>query len=165
MSYRQTNGIPQGSVLMDFIAEIVLGYADYLFSIKMKEAFNDIDYKYIKAQVQGKKEIPGSGLTLKGGVGAEYGKYDNNVESMDQKELTLKAKGGISFKSKSLNADLFANATTSKTTINYMEYEPTTRRTNTSTSPAPSNSSTNTGAKPSRIGDMRLELRVECVIS
>ena len=28
MSYAQTNGIPQGSVVMDFIAEIVLGYAD-----------------------------------------------------------------------------------------------------------------------------------------
>ncbi len=28
MRYGQTNGIPQGSVLMDFIAEIVLGYAD-----------------------------------------------------------------------------------------------------------------------------------------
>ena len=28
MSYSQTNGIPQGSVLFDFIAEIVLGYAD-----------------------------------------------------------------------------------------------------------------------------------------
>ena len=48
MSYRQTNGIPQGSVLMDFIAEIVLGYADYLFSIKMKEALNDIDYKILR---------------------------------------------------------------------------------------------------------------------
>jgi RNA-directed DNA polymerase len=28
MAYAQTNGIPQGSVLMDFIAEMVLGYAD-----------------------------------------------------------------------------------------------------------------------------------------
>ncbi len=28
MSYSQTNGIPQGSVLSDFIAEMVLGYAD-----------------------------------------------------------------------------------------------------------------------------------------
>jgi hypothetical protein len=28
MSYGQTNGIPQGSTLMDFIAEMVLGYAD-----------------------------------------------------------------------------------------------------------------------------------------
>ncbi len=32
MSYGQTNGIPQGSVLMDFIAEIVLNYADLLLS-------------------------------------------------------------------------------------------------------------------------------------
>ena len=28
MRHGQTNGIPQGSVLMDFIAEILLGYAD-----------------------------------------------------------------------------------------------------------------------------------------
>lgn len=28
MSWGQTNGIPQGSILMDFIAEIILGYAD-----------------------------------------------------------------------------------------------------------------------------------------
>lgn len=32
MSYNQTNGIPQGSVLMDFIAEMVLGYADLKLS-------------------------------------------------------------------------------------------------------------------------------------
>lgn len=32
MRYRQTNGIPQGSALMDFIADIVLSYADYLLS-------------------------------------------------------------------------------------------------------------------------------------
>lgn len=30
MQYGQTNGIPQGSILFDFIAEIVLGYADLL---------------------------------------------------------------------------------------------------------------------------------------
>lgn len=36
MSYRQTNGIPQGSVLMDFIAEMVLGYADMLLSYRLK---------------------------------------------------------------------------------------------------------------------------------
>ena len=28
MSHGQTNGVPQGSILMDFIAELVLGYAD-----------------------------------------------------------------------------------------------------------------------------------------
>lgn len=36
MSYGQTNGIPQGSVLMDFVAEIVLGYAD----LKLREKIN-----------------------------------------------------------------------------------------------------------------------------
>lgn len=37
MCYGQTNGIPQGSSLMDFIAEIVLGYGDALLSEKLKE--------------------------------------------------------------------------------------------------------------------------------
>lgn len=35
--YGQTNGIPQGSVLMDFIAEIVLGYIDKILSEKLDE--------------------------------------------------------------------------------------------------------------------------------
>lgn len=37
MSFGQTNGIPQGSNLMDFIAELVLGYADYKLSKKIKD--------------------------------------------------------------------------------------------------------------------------------
>lgn len=37
MSNGQTNGIPQGSVLMDFIAEIILGYADYEIGNKLEE--------------------------------------------------------------------------------------------------------------------------------
>lgn len=37
MSYGQTNGIPQGCVLMDFIAEMVLGYADMELSEKINE--------------------------------------------------------------------------------------------------------------------------------
>ncbi len=36
MSFGQTNGIPQGSVLMNFIAEIILGYADLELSKKLK---------------------------------------------------------------------------------------------------------------------------------
>jgi len=36
MQYSQTNGIPQGSVLMDFIAEIILGYADAKLTTKIK---------------------------------------------------------------------------------------------------------------------------------
>jgi hypothetical protein len=37
MSHGQTNGIPQGSSLMDFIAEIVLGYVDLLLAKRLKE--------------------------------------------------------------------------------------------------------------------------------
>lgn len=47
MSYGQTNGIPQGSVLMDFIAEIVLGYADLELSEKITQA-NIEDYQIIR---------------------------------------------------------------------------------------------------------------------
>ena len=36
MQYGQTNGIPQGSALFDFIAEIVLGYADLLLYEKLQ---------------------------------------------------------------------------------------------------------------------------------
>jgi len=46
MSYQQTNGIPQGSVLMDFIAELVLGYADLELSKKLEKL--KLDYKIIR---------------------------------------------------------------------------------------------------------------------
>lgn len=36
MQNRQTNGIPQGGALFDFIAEIVLGYSDQVLSTKIK---------------------------------------------------------------------------------------------------------------------------------
>lgn len=48
MSYRQTNGIPQGSVLMDFIAEMVLGYADKQFTETIEKQDIKIDYKIIR---------------------------------------------------------------------------------------------------------------------
>lgn len=47
MSFGQTNGIPQGSVLMDFIAEIVLGYTDLELSQKIHDASID-DYEIIR---------------------------------------------------------------------------------------------------------------------
>lgn len=47
MSNAQTNGIPQGSVLMDFIAEIILGYADEELTKKLIE--NNIEeYKILR---------------------------------------------------------------------------------------------------------------------
>lgn len=44
MSHGQTNGIPQGSVLMDFIAEFVLAYAD----LKLCSLTRNIEYKIIR---------------------------------------------------------------------------------------------------------------------
>lgn len=45
MSHGQTNGIPQGSVIMDFIAEMVLGYADFLLAEKIGE---DVEYHIVR---------------------------------------------------------------------------------------------------------------------
>ena len=47
MANGQTNGIPQGSILMDFIAEIVLKYSDLELSKKL-EALEDKDFKIIR---------------------------------------------------------------------------------------------------------------------
>ncbi len=47
MAYGQTNGIPQGSVLMDFIAEMVLGYADLELSNKIQQDHLQ-DYEIIR---------------------------------------------------------------------------------------------------------------------
>lgn len=47
MAFGQTNGIPQGSVLMDFIAEMVLGYADTEISDRIQQA-NIQDYHIIR---------------------------------------------------------------------------------------------------------------------
>jgi len=47
MSFGQTNGIPQGSVLMDFIAEIVLGYADLELSQKINNT-SIVDYEILR---------------------------------------------------------------------------------------------------------------------
>lgn len=45
--YKQTNGIPQGSVLMDFVAEIVLGYVDRILGVILKRE-GIIDYKILR---------------------------------------------------------------------------------------------------------------------
>lgn len=47
MRHGQTNGIPQGSALMDFIAEMVLGLADLELSAKIKDA-NIADYRILR---------------------------------------------------------------------------------------------------------------------
>lgn len=47
MSYGQTNGIPQGSALMDFIAEIVLGFGDLLLTQELNK-LGITEYKIIR---------------------------------------------------------------------------------------------------------------------
>jgi RNA-directed DNA polymerase len=47
MSYGQTNGIPQGSALMDFIAEIVLGFGDLLLTEELNK-LGITEYKIIR---------------------------------------------------------------------------------------------------------------------
>lgn len=48
MSFGQTNGIPQGSVLMDFIAELVLLYIDSCFTLKLKELYGEDIFSKVK---------------------------------------------------------------------------------------------------------------------
>ena len=49
MRYGQTNGIPQGSILMDFVSEMVLGYADELLLKKIcKDASGVNDFQVLR---------------------------------------------------------------------------------------------------------------------
>ncbi len=48
MNYGQTNGIPQGSVLSDFIVEIVLGCIDSKLSERIRKEIGSINYKIIR---------------------------------------------------------------------------------------------------------------------
>lgn len=47
MRHNQTNGIPQGSVLMDFVAEILLGYADEEITKRLKK-IKERDYRILR---------------------------------------------------------------------------------------------------------------------
>ena len=47
MQYCQTNGLPQGSVLFDFIAEMILGYADMRLATRL-DADNISGYKILR---------------------------------------------------------------------------------------------------------------------
>ena len=48
MRYRQTNGIPQGSAISDFMAELVLGYIDELVTEKIKDSSPSISTREFK---------------------------------------------------------------------------------------------------------------------
>lgn len=48
MRHGQTNGIPQGSALMDFVAEMVLGLADLELSDRIRAEKNIVDYRILR---------------------------------------------------------------------------------------------------------------------
>lgn len=48
MSHGQTNGIPEGSILMDFISEILLGYIDVKLSKKLSKIKPKKEFKIIR---------------------------------------------------------------------------------------------------------------------
>jgi hypothetical protein len=48
MRHGQTNGIPQGSVLMDLVAELVLGYADLQLHKRLTELNSVADYRILR---------------------------------------------------------------------------------------------------------------------
>lgn len=48
MAYGQTNGIPQGSILMDFLAEIILGYVDSELSKKINIQLNGKQFHILR---------------------------------------------------------------------------------------------------------------------
>lgn len=68
MNYDQTNGIPQGSVLFDLIAEMVLAYADSCLYDKLKaKGYEDKDY-YVLRYRDDYRIFANSKEKLEGGV-------------------------------------------------------------------------------------------------
>ena len=95
MRYGQTNGIPQGSVLMDFIAEMVLGYIDTLSSDRIK-ANNIIDYHILRYRDDYKIFVnnPHTGehiLKIITEVLAEFGMKPNTLKTNTYDNIILHA--------------------------------------------------------------------------
>ena len=95
MRYGQTNGIPQGSVLMDFIAEMVLGYIDSLLSDRIK-ANNITDYHILRYRDDYKIFVnnPHTGehiLKIITEVLAEFGMKPNTLKTNTYDNIILHA--------------------------------------------------------------------------
>ena len=95
MRYGQTNGIPQGSVLMDFIAEMVLGYIDTLLSQRIKEN-NISDYHILRYRDDYKIFVnnPHTGeriLKIITEVLAEFGMKPNTLKTNTYDNIILNA--------------------------------------------------------------------------
>lgn len=71
MQYKQTNGIPQGGVLFDFIAEMVLGYSDLLLYEELQR-IGIVDYKILRYR-------------------DDYRIFSNSKEELEKIAMTLQA--------------------------------------------------------------------------
>ncbi len=86
MRYGQTNGIPQGSVLMDFIAEMVLGYADLCLSNRLQNIEQEYrilryrdDYRIFTKSKRGAEEILKTLTETLGGLGLKINSAKTSI--------------------------------------------------------------------------------------
>lgn len=91
MSFGQTNGIPQGSLLMDFVAEMVLGYADLELTRRLEAAGIDLngfkilryrdDYRIFTAGTENAEEILRVLTTVMSDLGLKLNPLKTNLTS------------------------------------------------------------------------------------
>lgn len=97
MRYRQTNGIPQGNAVSDFIAEIVLGYVDIKVAQKIashRPAIGRYDYKILRYRDDYKvfTNKPELGKTIMRYISeslAEIGMHLNTAKTRESSDAVL----------------------------------------------------------------------------
>lgn len=97
MRYRQTNGIPQGNGLSDFVAELVLGYVDELITYKIKghkPAITNREYKIIRYRddykiFTNKPELGKKILRYISEVLSEFGMHLNTSKTKESSDPVL----------------------------------------------------------------------------
>ena len=85
------------------------------------QTYDNTKYYYAKGLAQGKKDFESIGLSIHGGIGGEYGSYKTELENFSQNIIKIRTKGGISFKSKDLCADISADVLKGIIKTKYMD--------------------------------------------
>jgi len=105
MEYQQTNGIPIGSIISDFIAELILGYVDMNVFKQLKEKGIN-DYKILRYR-------------------DDYRIFSNNKEEINEIAITLQEKlAEVNFQinsSKTLLSEDIINASIKEDKLKYIE--------------------------------------------
>lgn len=97
MRYRQTNGIPQGNAMSDFVAEIVLGFVDSRITERIKNhkpTIKRTDYKILRYRDDYKvfTNMPELGKTIMRYVSeslAEIGMHLNTAKTHESSDVVL----------------------------------------------------------------------------